>query len=418
MFKSYLLTSVLLVLFLQCVNAQESEIRHDGILLPSLTEIEMAAILSPDEGHAIYNSDTNSIWYFNGTSWADLRIDPASTSPLEIDGTLIRQKGGYANIDFIIGRDALPDNSAVTDKFFMFDKNKGAMRGGELIASDRWKPLNIGSSSFAWGLNVQASGDFSSIALGHSSEASGNYGSIALGSLTQATGDNGAIAIGAQVLAHGRFGSTAIGYVSQSRGNNGAIALGHGLRAYGDSGTAVGTYNDPIVSIAEPLSPTSPIFMVGNGDATSRSNALVVYKNGNTSVEGPLTAESSAEIKGVLLAQDNLVVNGDAILSQNVQVSGNMGVSGPVNLYSGLDVTGDVLMNDKLDVSGEVNMAAKLTVVNSATFEDLVVSHEGIKFKAIAAPGLCNVVTEGRVYYNAVTKKLKFCDGTSWLNLH
>lgn len=75
-------------------------------------------------------------------------------------------------------------------------------------------------------------------------------------------------------------------------------------------------------------------------------------------------------------------------------------------------------MNHDLDVMGDTNIDSKLTVVESATFEDLIFSHEGIKFKARASPGLCNSITEGIVYYNSIVKKLKFCDGTSWVNLH
>lgn len=174
MFKSYLSTTALLLLFLHFSIAQDSELPHDGIIISNLTELEMLAILTPDSGHTVYNTDTNSIWYFDGASWRDSRIDPVASSPFEIDGTTIRQKGGYSSVNFIIGRDSIPDNSLIADNFFFFDKFKGAMRGGELFSSDHWKQSNLGVGSFGWGLSVLASGDYSSIALGHSTEASGN----------------------------------------------------------------------------------------------------------------------------------------------------------------------------------------------------------------------------------------------------
>lgn len=442
MIKSYLCSLVLILSLSIQVSAQESEIRHDGFLLPNLTAIQMNAIASPSDGHTIFNSDTNSIWFYNGTDWLDSRIDPITSSPFELSGTTVRQKGGYSNSDFIFGRDAIPDNSLITDNFFFFDKASGALRGGELFSSDDWSQSKLGSSSFAWGNNAQATGDYSSVSIGHRNEASGNYGSVALGVNSSAIGDKGSVAIGNRNSAFGEFGSIAIGYNNFTRGNHGAAAIGHGLRSYGDSGTAVGTFNDPIVSQGEPVSSASPIFMVGNGDATTRSNALVIYKNGTTHVEENLIVEKTAQVKGVLQANDNLIVSKDAILNQNAQVSGNVAVSGSVDIFSNLQVTDDVLFKSNLDVKGDANLngtlevennatfnsnldiigdsniTGKLTVVDNVTFEDLLSINEGVKFKPTVAPGICNFITEGVVYYNSSLKKLKFCDGSSWVNLH
>ncbi len=442
MIKSYLCSLGLLVLLSIQVSAQESEIRHDGLLLPNLTAIQMNAIVSPSDGHTIFNSDTNSIWFYNGTNWLDSRIDPITSAPFESSGSTVRQTGGYANSDFIFGRDAIPDNNLISDKFFFFDKQSGALRGGQLFSSDAWKQSSLGSSSFAWGNNAEAIGDFSSVSIGHRNEASGNYGSVALGIYSNANGDYGSVAIGSHNSAFGEFGSTSIGYNNSTRGNNGAVAIGHGLRSYGDSGTAVGTYNDPIVSQGEPLSSDSPIFIVGNGDATIRSNALVIYKNGETHVEEDLIVKKRAQVDGVLQANDNLMVFKDAILNQNAQVSGNMSVSGSVDIFSNLEVTNDVLFknnfevredmnlegrlvvednvtfNSKLDVIGDSSITGKLTVVDNAIFEELIFINEGIKFKPTVAPGVCDFITEGVVYYNESLKKLKFCDGSNWVNLN
>ena len=58
-----------------------------------------------------------------------------------------------------------------TRAFYYHDKQ--AFRGGEIAGgNDAWQEANIGTQSFAWGYNAQASGD-RSIAMGQQTTASG-----------------------------------------------------------------------------------------------------------------------------------------------------------------------------------------------------------------------------------------------------
>jgi hypothetical protein len=77
----------------------------------------------------------------------------------------------------------------------------------------------------------------------------------------------------------GRY-STASGYTS--------TAMGIGTIASSYSSTAIGSFNDTIVG-SNPLSwiAADPLFYIGNSsDGVTRSNAMVVYKNGNTDING------------------------------------------------------------------------------------------------------------------------------------
>ncbi|MEK7255377.1 MAG: tail fiber domain-containing protein, partial [Bacteroidota bacterium] len=45
---------------------------NKGMLVPRMTSVERAAIVSPVNGLLVYDTDTNSFWHFNGTAWVNL----------------------------------------------------------------------------------------------------------------------------------------------------------------------------------------------------------------------------------------------------------------------------------------------------------------------------------------------------------
>jgi hypothetical protein len=98
--------------------------------------------------------------------------------------------------------------------------------------------------------------------------------------------------IGANSIAMGTdaFGkganTTAIGNNVAAIGNN-SSALGNGLIAKSMNMTAIGSYNDTTGS-GSPTSwvSTDPLFQIGNGTSSARSNALTISKGGNISAAG------------------------------------------------------------------------------------------------------------------------------------
>ncbi|MBK9151784.1 MAG: hypothetical protein IPM26_12665 [Saprospiraceae bacterium] len=201
-----------------------------------------------------------------------------------------------------------------------FDINSGAFRAGVQAASS-----NMGVYSTALGSANTASG-YASTALGESNTASGSvstalgsantasgYASTALGESNTASGNastalgqgntasgNASTALGYFNTASGHY-STALGYFNTASGHY-STALGYLNTASGSASTAlgynntakashsfvVGRYNDTIAgSNPNFWVPTDPLFMVGNGSSsTQRSNAVTVYKNGNTDIKG------------------------------------------------------------------------------------------------------------------------------------
>src|SRR3546814_9302627 len=45
---------------------------HRGILLPRLSTSERTGISGPATGLLVYDTDANSFWYFDGTTWVDI----------------------------------------------------------------------------------------------------------------------------------------------------------------------------------------------------------------------------------------------------------------------------------------------------------------------------------------------------------
>lgn len=141
----------------------------------------------------------------------------------------------------------------------MWYPKKAAFRAGGITNLDEWNDSDIGGYSFATGINTTASGLFST-ALG--------AGTIASAERSTAFGTN----------------TTASAY--------GATAMGDGTTALSYGETTIGFYNTNYTPISLIISNVSyRLFVIGNGNGNSaRSNALTVLKNGNTTINGALTA--------------------------------------------------------------------------------------------------------------------------------
>ena len=234
-------------------------------------------------------------------------------------------------------------SSLATGRFTTASGDYATSMGIESIAS--------GMSSIAMGDESTASG-VSAISIGEFNTASGDQ-SLAIGHLTRALSD-GAVAIGinstawepySTVIGQGAqtFGdySTAIGQaahaygiyavsigaettangeVSTAMGNattaNGAVSqsLGQVTIANGFASTVLGMFNDSIVPAQTSVTSTTPLFIVGNGSsAESRSNALVVRKDGHvgigTNSPGALLDVSSGAIKVTNSGNGALLLN-------------------------------------------------------------------------------------------------------------
>lgn len=156
-----------------------------------------------------------------------------------------------------------------------------------------------GDQSVALGNQSKASGT-SSIAMGDNTKASAGA-STALGKYTTASG-NAATAMGNTTTASGG-GSTSMGYGTTASGSY-STAMGLSVTAQAHSSLVIGRYNI-ITGSSLFWTNTDPLFVAGNGNGASPSNALTLYKNGNLTIAGTLTQSSDIRLKKDIKQLDN-----------------------------------------------------------------------------------------------------------------
>jgi len=158
--------------------------------------------------------------------------------------------------------DSIPATGAGTR--MMWYPAKGAFRAGQVgrfFGATRWNASNVGDYSVAFGVDTKADG-FAATAIGNATEALGDQ-ATAMGSATDADGED-------------------------------ATAMGNGAVAVTDQSLTIGRFNDKNRGTDDNDPSTGPLFVVGNGDGSnlpsSRSDALVLDKSGNLSIDGVFEA--------------------------------------------------------------------------------------------------------------------------------
>lgn len=268
--------------------------------------------------------------------------------------------GNIVTDDFVFGSSQLNNDPNTTDdnsKIF-FDKSKAAFRVGKLKdldpdepddneLGDEWNDINVGEESIAIGRSKAAG--FGSVAIGNANNLTSMAGeSIAIGK------GNTVSKGGSYTMGNSNnidyFGSFAIGLSNTSSGL-GAVALGFVTHAGSYSETSIGLNNSVVNGTKDAFVDTDRLFVIGNGiSVLKRRDALVMLKNGNTTLNGKLTldADNTGAGRGYTLpAQDG---NANQVLSTDG--SGNIswvnGVSSSFSTTNNLtsNALGDIATDD------------------------------------------------------------------------
>ncbi len=247
-------------------------------------------------GNNVYNTDKN--------------IGIGTNTPDDKFHAYIAKKGFLVTGDFDAAVN-IPNKGAGTR--MVFYPTNGLFRAGG-VEGTQWDDANVGDYSVAFGLNNTAKGVYS-FAAGNNNNTTGTYSastgkgntvnggfSVAFGKDCKTGGagfgdGNYAMAVGHNAHAHGNY-SVAAGLNTEARGDN-SLALGLETQANSYCELAIGRYNksQPAGGVGT-WTATDPIFTVGNGTADdARSNAFIVYKNGDATLIGTLTHASDIRLK-------------------------------------------------------------------------------------------------------------------------
>ncbi len=207
-------------------------------------------------------------------------VSQTATSPLStISNVTSNAPGTIATDDFVFGSTQLNNVTGADDNSRMFfDKSRGAFRAGnEVDGFGGFDEANIGPFSVGFGQRNVASGWYASTLGGQRNISSGFY------SMTM--GDNN--------TASANY-SVALGRNNSASGTE-SVTLGYNVTAETRGETALGYHNTLAPGSANTHVATDRLFVIGNGtedfEGLNRSDAFVILKNGNTSINGTLTID-------------------------------------------------------------------------------------------------------------------------------
>ena len=369
--KHFLYVALFLGVSLPCMQAQVSINTDDsepdssamldvkstdkGILIPRLTSEQRTNISHPADGLLVYDSETRSFWYFEDSTWQEIRSTVNDPEPSQADSLWVKTANFSAyladNDNLVTGNQSLAfglRDTVMADQAIALGRDnrasgrqsaaigegntaddESAMAFGEDNAALAEASVAMGDGNGALGEAALALGyengvfGATAIGMGHrnlvfgdTSWAIGNYNvvdepySFALGSenlasdtaafvmgcFNEATG-YGSFAIGNGTIASA-FGAMAFGFETEAQGAN-SQAFGSFTTAYSGFETVFGYFNTSYSpGTTEGFNLNDRLFVVGNGlgpTAQLRSDALIIYKDGRTRINGPLTLGFSGD---------------------------------------------------------------------------------------------------------------------------
>ncbi|RYU92640.1 tail fiber domain-containing protein [Emticicia agri] len=255
-----LMISLVFLLTKYSLTAQNTTIGQ-GFVLPQMTTLDRLDLNSPN-GTLVFDTQTQSYWCKQNGKWTELPKTTNAVNRWELQGTgnAIRNMGtgGFwsayptpSDPEGKAGKYPYPIPLNEVGTRLMWIPNQSAFRVGTVRNTSCWSFENIGSFSFASGLDTRASNaaaigteavaaGFTATALGEHTVADGYY-SVALGSDTQSFGD-GSVTFGVGCRTLDNY-AVAIGSYAKATVSH-ATAMGTYAIASGVYSTAIGRYVD------------------------------------------------------------------------------------------------------------------------------------------------------------------------------
>ena len=247
-----------------------------GILIPRMTSSQRSLINLPATGLLVYDLDTESFWFYEGSTWVEITQEngtiqgPVGNIQAAYDGIPIGNQRGHSSVDL---------------QFTRFNATQ--------IASGNWSVIGGGRYHTASGASSTISGGVQNIASNEGAFIGGGYTNIASGVASSIGGGNSNIASGIYATIPG----------------------GSGLEAESYAETVLGIFNEASGGSSFSWIGTDPILTVGNGSSNnSRSNAMTILKNGNTGL-GTNIPDTKLHLVGQLKYEDGNQAIGKVLTS-------------------------------------------------------------------------------------------------------
>lgn len=161
---------------------------NKGMLVPRMTTAQRIAIVGPANGLLVYDGNTSSFWFYDGSAWVELvsgsvdgnTLDEAYNQGGPGAGRIITANSGTVSIQGNAGFEVTGNfgsgpnigNPGAGTRMF-FNPRKAAFRAGRAVGNE-WNQANVGNYSTAMGYGNTASGE-SSFAAGDLNNVSGSF---------------------------------------------------------------------------------------------------------------------------------------------------------------------------------------------------------------------------------------------------
>lgn len=356
---------------------------NQGILVPRMTGENRSAINSPATGLLVYDTDTNSYWYYDGSIWMDIAAGSSG--------------GGSSLIEDMDGDTKIRTESTPDEDLIRIDVD-----GSEslVISRGRIEFLNSGNSVFIGEKTGQNAG-FGN----NKNTAIGGYSMMSVGGGEENT------AVGYFSLAANMDdGNTAVGFYSLANNTIGSYNVATGYAALsnntrGDKNTATGNYSL--------YSNVTGNYNVANGSWSLRNNtsghnnvgvgrrALSLNTSGNYNI-----AVGSYSLSSNLTGYDNVAIGNESLKSSTGEENIAIGSKSLFLNTSGNTNTGIGYHAMYYNISGEDNTALGINSLrfNSTGHRNVAIgAYSGSNFEnlsnwiALGAGAKCTASNQARV---------------------
>jgi hypothetical protein len=310
-----------------------------GMLVPRMTTAQRTAIASPANGLITYDTDTKSVWYFNGTSWINM----------------VAGGGGFT----------LPYSQTVNMSGTVFQLENTGTGNTMMVGSTGGTGLNAYSVNGA-AINANSSNGFGIITTSTNSNALHAFSNNANNLLPTIRANNTGGGVGLHASAvndNGIFGtSSAVSKAgvrgeSSSAGGDGVLgintAAGVGVRAQSNTGTGLSAYSTTGTSL-------SASTISGTGIYANSLSGLALNVNGNLKIAGGNTNP----VNGAVLTSD---ANGNASWKTNRVAFRASGVNSSQNSLPDNDYKRIYFGNLDYDYAGNFTMLIPGSTPNSTS---------------------------------------------------